>query len=147
MATPVSRDWDRLKRMGRCLKARPRLIQKFRWQEWHDVVEVDGDTDYAGCTESRKSTSGGCVFWGKHYLKYWSKTQATIALSSGESELMGMVKAASEGLGVTALMRDLGIEVTGTVATDSAAALGIASRQGLGKVRHLDVNLLWVQQQ
>ena len=30
--------------------------------------------------------------------------------------------------------------------TDSAAAIGIASRTGLGKLRHLQVHLLWVQQ-
>ena len=29
---------------------------------------------------------------------------------------------------------------------DSSAAIGIAFRQGLGKVRHLDVQQLWVQQ-
>ncbi len=57
-----------------------------------------------------------------------------------------MVKSAFEGLGMAALMKYLGIRVTGTVTTDSAATLGIASRQGLGKARHLDVNLLCIQQ-
>ncbi len=32
-----------------------------------------------------------------------------------------------------------------TVLTDSSAAEGIASRKGLGKVRHLEVNQLWLQ--
>ena len=30
--------------------------------------------------------------------------------------------------------------------TDSSAAIGICSRQGLGKLRHLDTHTLWVQQ-
>ena len=30
--------------------------------------------------------------------------------------------------------------------TDSSAAKGMASRRGLGKVRHVEVNQLWVQQ-
>ena len=30
--------------------------------------------------------------------------------------------------------------------TDSSAAIGICSRQGLGKLRHLETHLLWVQQ-
>ena len=30
--------------------------------------------------------------------------------------------------------------------TDSSAALGICSRQGLGKLRHFDTHTLWVQQ-
>ena len=30
--------------------------------------------------------------------------------------------------------------------TDASAAKGIANRKGLGKVRHLEVHLLWIQQ-
>ena len=32
------------------------------------------------------------------------------------------------------------------VFTDSSAARGVANRLGLGKLRHLDVRLLWVQE-
>ena len=45
------------------------------------------------------------------------------------------------------MMRDLGLdEIPLKLHTDSAAAIGIASRTGLGKLRHLQVHLLWVQQ-
>ena len=30
--------------------------------------------------------------------------------------------------------------------TDSAAAMGVVARQGVGKIRHLDTRTLWVQQ-
>ena len=30
--------------------------------------------------------------------------------------------------------------------TDSSAALGICSRQGLGKLRHIDIQTLWIQE-
>ena len=44
------------------------------------------------------------------------------------------------------MMKDLGIEaVPLEVCSDSSAAIGIASRSGLGKLRHLEVHLLWVQ--
>ena len=45
---------------------------------------------------------------GGHLLKAFSRTQQTIALSSGEAELYAMVGAASEGLGATAMARDFG---------------------------------------
>ena len=50
------------------------------------------------------------------------------------------------GLGYQSLLRDLGQEVPVRVWTDSSAAIGICSRQGLGKLRHLDCHTLWVQQ-
>ena len=49
-------------------------------------------------------------------------------------------------LGFKALASDLGIVFSGgSVCTDSSAAKGIAHRIGLGKMRHLDVQLLWIQ--
>merc|ERR1712062_809400 len=45
------------------------------------------DADWAGCQRTRRSTLGGTILLGDHLLKAWSRTQATFALSSAESEL------------------------------------------------------------
>ena len=111
----------------------------------NDLV-VEGDSDHAGCVRTRKSTSGGVVRWGSHVLKWWSKTQPTLALSSGEAELAAIVRSTSEGLGMQAVMREFGIETNLVVKSDAVAAIGIVERQGLGRVRHLAVGDLWVQQ-
>ena len=79
-------------------------------------------------------------------MKWWSKTQPTIALSSGEAELAAIVRATSEGLGMIAIMEEFQIECDLTVKSDAIAAIGIVKRQGLGRVRHLAVADLWVQQ-
>ena len=83
---------------------------------------------------------------GNSCLKNWSSTQAIIALSSGEAEYYGVVKAASIGLGVRSMFADLGINMNIEVLTDATAAKGIATRKGLGKVRHMAVHYLWVQE-
>ena len=57
-----------------------------------------------------------------------------------------MAAASAETLGVIGLCRDMGMEVAGEVYADSSAALGIAQRSGVGKVRHLRVQALWVQE-
>ena len=111
-----------------------------------DGVVVYSETDWAGCVRTRKSTSGGCILIGSHLIKTWSSTQSSVALSSGEAEFYGVVEAAGYGLGYQALLHDFGMQKQLTVFTDSTAALGIASRLGLGKLRHLDTNTLWVQQ-
>ena len=43
-------------------------------------------------------------------------------------------------------MQDFGANLGVTILTDASAAKGIASRRGLGKVRHIEVNQLWVQE-
>eukprot|EP00969_Alexandrium_andersonii_P218103 9632998-Alexandrium_andersonii.AAC.1 len=44
---------------------------------------------------------------GVRAIKRWSTTQKTIALSSGEAELPGIVKGAAEGVGLAAIAQDL----------------------------------------
>ena len=78
-------------------------------------------------------------------MKHWSTTQKTVTFSSGEAELMGVVKAASESLGLQSLAADLGLSVQIALCTDSSAAVGICRRTGIGRVRHLAVGQLWVQ--
>ena len=83
---------------------------------------------------------------GQHCIRTWSSTQPSVTLSSGEAEFYGLVKAAGAGLGHQSLVGDLGLTLPVTVWTDSSAAIGIASRSGLGKLRHLETHTLWVQE-
>ena len=103
------------------------------------------DTDFAGCMRTRRSTSGGCIMRGRHLIQHDAQTQTTVALSSGEAELSGIWKGASKTIGLRSLCRDLGLNLDLTVLTDATAAIGICRRRGLGKVRHLAVADLWVQ--
>ena len=146
MSCPDSEDWVALKRLGRYLVGKPRIVLRFNNQNLQRYIDCWVDTDWAGCTRTRRSTSGGGIQWGGHALKTWSTTQATISLSSAEAEYYGLVKGACQLMGIVALMKDFGITVMGRIHIDSSAAKGIASRTGLGKVRHIAVHLLWVQE-
>ena len=83
---------------------------------------------------------------GSHCIKTWSKTQACVTLSSAESELLGAVRAGVEALGMQSLMQDLGTETRLCIHMDASAAMGVIQRKGVGKVRHLDVGTLWLQE-
>ena len=58
---------------------------------------------------------------------------------------MGIVRGATQALGFQAMARDLGFELTTHIRTDATAAIGTCRRRGLGKIRHLDVSDLWIQ--
>ena len=121
------------------------MVYEFRRQAI-EAIDVYTDTDWAGCPRTRKSTSGGAVMVGGHAVKHWASTQTSISLSSGEAEFAGLIRGAGQGLGFQALLRDVGVDLPLRVWTDSSAAIGICSRQGLGKLRHLDTHTLWIQQ-
>ena len=43
-------------------------------------------------------------------------------------------------------MRDWGVDSSGVVYADSSAALAIANRKGAGKLRHINISCLWIQE-
>ena len=147
MAKPTTGSWRRLMRIAKYFKKRPRLVWKFAMQPEPKEISVYTDADWAGCRRTRKSTSGGVILLGGHCVKAWSKTQAVIAKSSAESELYSVIKGSCEGLGMQTLMSDMGAEVGISLHLDATAAKGILERSGLSKVRHIDVNQLWLQEQ
>ena len=110
------------------------------------MLRMYSDSDWAGCLRTRKSTSGGVVTLGGMAIKHWSSTQSTQALSVGEAEYTALVKAATEALGMQALPRDIGWELRIEIFVDSTTAKSIANRSGVGKVRRLETNILWVQE-
>ena len=83
---------------------------------------------------------------GDHPLRTWASTQNVIALSTGEAEFYAIVRGASLGLGMKSLLEDLGETARVKVLTDATTGKSLASRRGLGKVRHIEVSELWSQQ-
>ena len=96
--------------------------------------------------ETARSTSGGAICLGEHVVKTFCRQQKVIALSSAEAELYAMVAASAETLAIAAYAKDLGLDLKCELYCDSAAALGITQRAGIGKVRHLRTQGLWVQE-
>ena len=146
-AVPNRKSHEKLKRLIRYLAGRPRLVHLYPWQTAEEAatLNVYVDTDFAGCRESRRSTSGGVAMIGGHTIKHWSKTQTTLALSSGEAELHGIAAGAAQAIGIQTILKDVGFSMKLVIYSDATAAIGIARRKGMGKIRHLDVSDLWVQ--
>ena len=142
MAVPRKADWDRLVRIGKFLKGKPRYVIMYPQQKDTCCINGYGDNDFAGEFETRKSTSGGMTCLGDHLVKSWSSTQSVIALSTGEAELYALNKAAAQSMGLQSLLADMGIDLSIRVHTDATTGRAIATRGGLGKVRHIAVNEL-----
>ena len=82
---------------------------------------------------------------GHHCVRSWNAKQQVVALPTGEAELYGVVKGAGLLIGAISMMRDLVLSVEGVLRADSSAGKGIASRRGLGEVKHLDVRNMRIQ--
>ena len=144
-AVPNRNSFMKLKRVVRYLSGLPRMVYRYDFQDTPSHFDVYTDSDFAGCKVSRRSTSGGVVMYGGHCLKHWATTQSTLSLSSGESELHGIARGIQNGLGFQSMCADMALAKPLRIHSDATAAIGVARRKGLGKLRHLDVEDLWVQ--
>ena len=83
---------------------------------------------------------------GSHVIKGGASTQNHVTLSAAEAELVALVKCSAELLGAKSMMKDFGVEKSCVVYADSSAALAIAKRKGTGKIRHINISCLWIQE-
>eukprot|EP00971_Amphidinium_carterae_P348030 6490283-Amphidinium_carterae.1 len=147
MSRPLELHLQLLKKVGRYLVGRKRVTQTFRPQEIPRRIEVWCDSDHAGCPISRRSTTGGVVCHGVNVIAHWSCTQSTVSLSSGESEFHSLVRACTEGIAYKELAGELlDQRLSLDIMVDSSACKAMSQRVGTGRVKHLDVKQLWVQQ-
>ena len=86
------------------------------------------------------------VIVGGTVVKSWSRTQRGRSLGSAEAEYYSTVTGATEALAVQALAEEMGWKMSMIVHTDSSAAKAVASPRGLGKLRHIELKYLWVQE-
>lgn len=77
------------------------------------VISAFSDSDWAGCKDTRRSTTGFCTFLGSNVASWSSKRQSTVSRSSTEAEYRALAKTSAELTWLASLMRDLCIPQKG----------------------------------
>ena len=140
-------DLERLHRLCRYLVGNRNLALMLFPTGKKLFLEGYGDSDWAGCLETRRSTSGGVLYLNGATVLTYSRLQATPALSSCEAELNALTTLASEALFLREILLCMGFTIPPPVLySDSQSGLHVTARQGLGgKLKHLTVKELAIQ--
>jgi len=72
-----------------------------------DSLTAYSDADWAGCPDSRRSTSGNCVYLGDNLVSWSSKRQTTVSRSSAEAEYRAVAHAVAEKCWLRQLLQEL----------------------------------------
>ena len=112
----------------------------------HHLLEVFSDSDWAGRQDTRRSTSSGTIFLDGQCFYSFSRNQKSVSLSSGEAEYYAGASAASDSILLQEAVKFLTQRNCKVhLHMDSSAARGIITRQGVGRVKHLQVRTLFLQ--
>ena len=132
-------------RVARYVLQHPGEACLFGYQADPKTLYVHTDTDWAADELTRKSVSCTVERYGSHMLDCVAK-QSLVALSSGEAEFYGIVRAVATSKQTSQILEQIGMQSEVTIASDSSAARGIPTRTGSEKVRHLSIKELWIQE-
>ncbi|GJR51841.1 hypothetical protein Tco_1402362 [Tanacetum coccineum] len=83
--TPKTSHLLAVKRIFRYLKGKPTLGLWYSRDSPFELVAYT-DSEYAGVTQNRKSTTGGCQFLGNRLISWQCKKQTVVATSTTEAE-------------------------------------------------------------
>ena len=155
LASPTTDHWAKLKHLLRYLAGTKEYVQELRpnirLSEKHSSLDVHTyvDSDWAGDPDTRRSTSGVATYLLGVNLQSHSRTQQTIALSSGEAELYAIGGGAADALFLRSLLLESRLipKVHLFLHTDSTAGKSMASRYGTSrKTGHVQLRYLYVQE-
>ena len=115
------------------LQLRPKVIPHSKQTSFD--IDFFVDSDWAGCVATRRSTSGMALYFLGALITSQSRTQQTVATSSGEAELYAIGLGASESLFIRSLLLESQIaqKVNIRLHTDSTAGKSMATRFGTSK--------------
>nr|GEW86211.1 copia protein [Tanacetum cinerariifolium] len=99
---PLLKDPD-VKRTFRYLKGKPHLVLWYPKNSPFNLVAYS-DSDYAGASLDKKSTTGGCQFLGCRLISWQYKKQTVVATSSTEAEYVAAASCCAQVLWIQNLI-------------------------------------------
>ena len=115
-----------------------------------ELFEAYSDADYAGCLDTRKSTSGFLIKMGNGAISWSAKKQVTIANSSTEAEYVSASMAGREVIWMRSLLGELGFKIKGPspLSVDNQSALKVLRNpEHHSKMKHIDIKMHWIHQE
>lgn len=147
MHQPSIGDFKTVKRLLRYLKGTLTHGMVFSLGDF--TLTAYSDSDWAGCSLDRRSTTGYCVFLGPNLISWTAKKQPTVARSSTEAEYRALAQTAAQLSWLIMLLRDFGlVSVPSPVLwCDNLSALALAANPVFhARSKHIEVDYHFVRE-
>lgn len=108
------------------------------------------DSDWAGCRETRRSTTGFCTMIGSNLISWSAKRQPIVSRSSTEAEYRVLTAAAQEVTWISFLLSDLGVSQSQPTRLhcDNLSAVYLSTNPALhSRSKHFDTDYHYIREQ
>jgi hypothetical protein len=112
-------------------------------------LTVYSDADWAGCPDTRRSTSGFCVYLGDNLVSWSSKRQVTVSRSSAEAEYRAVAHAVAEAVWIRQLLVELQrpVQRATIVYCDNISAVYMAANPVQHRrTKHIEIDIHFVRE-
>lgn len=147
MHAPHDGHFQLLKRILRYVRGTTHLGLQLYRSSTHDLTAYS-DADWAGCPDTRKSTSGFCVFLGDNIVSWSSKRQHTVSRSSAEAEYRAVANCVAESTWLRQLLTELRLPPSRAtvVYCDNVSAMYLSSNPVQHqRTKHVEIDLHFVR--
>ncbi|GJZ81768.1 putative ribonuclease H-like domain-containing protein [Tanacetum coccineum] len=129
-----------VKRIFRYLKAKPSLGLWYSKDSLWELVAYT-DSDYAGATQDKKSTTGGCQFLGNRLISWQCKKQTVVATSTIEAEYVAAANCCGQVLWIQNQLLNYGYNFMNTVIyIDNNSTICIVENPVQhSKIKHIEI--------
>ncbi|GJT92037.1 hypothetical protein Tco_1080882 [Tanacetum coccineum] len=129
-----------VKRIFRYLKGRPNLGLWYP-KDSPFILEAFSDSDYAGASLDRKSTTRGCQFLGSRLISWQCKKQTVVANSTTEAEYIAASHCCGQVLWIQNQMLDYGYNFMQTkIHVDNESAICVVKNPVYhSKTKHIEI--------
>lgn len=148
MHSPTEADFGLLKRILRYLRGTSTMGLYLSKHSSLDVVSYS-DSDWAGCRDTRRSTTGFSVLLGSNVISWSAKRQPTVSRSSTEAEYRALATTASELTWVSSVLRDLLVPQTrpAVLRCDNLSAVQLSANPVFhNRSKHFDTDYHYVRE-
>ncbi|GJT77906.1 putative ribonuclease H-like domain-containing protein [Tanacetum coccineum] len=129
-----------VKRIFRYLKGQPKLGLWYP-KDSPFILEAFSDSDYAGASLDKKSTTGGCQFLGSRLISWQCKKQTVVANSTTEAEYIAASHCCGQVLWIQNQMLDYGFNFMQTkIHVDNESAICVVKNPvSHSKTKHIEI--------
>ena len=105
------------------------------------------DSDWAGCSDDRRSTTGGCFYLGNNLVSWYSKKQNIVALSTAEAEYIVAASCYAQMLWMRQMLDDYGIhQESFRIFCDNQSAIDLSKNPvHHGRSKHIDIRYHFIR--